>query len=55
MEQLLHLALGLVQLLQHPLDVSDGTAVWRLVGGDGGVSAKMIKRLLEQLFLLVFV
>lgn len=37
-EQLLHLALGLVQLLQHPLDVRDGTAVGRLIGGHGGVS-----------------
>lgn len=38
MEQFLHLALGLVQLLQHPLDVCDGTAVGRLIGGHCGVS-----------------
>lgn len=31
-EQFLHLALGLVQLLEHPLDVCDGTAMGRLVG-----------------------
>lgn len=35
LEELLHLRLGLVQLLQHCLDVADGAVVRRLVAGDG--------------------
>lgn len=37
LEELFHLALCFVQLLQHALDVVDGAAVWRLVAGDGRV------------------
>lgn len=39
LEELLHLGLGLVQLLQDALDVIDGAVVWRLVAGDGRVPA----------------
>lgn len=39
LEQLLHLGLGLVQLLQDALDMVDGAVVWGLVAGDGRVSA----------------
>lgn len=39
LEELLHLGLGLVQLLQHALDVVDGAVVGRLVAGDGRVPA----------------
>lgn len=35
LEELLHLGLGLVQLLQHRLDVANGAVVWGLVTGDG--------------------
>lgn len=38
LEELLHLGLSLVQLLQHRLDVVDGAVVWGLVTGDGRVS-----------------
>ena len=34
-EQLLHLHLGIVQLLQHRLNVADGATVGRLVVGYG--------------------
>lgn len=37
LEELLHLGLSLVQLLQHRLDVVDGAVVWGLVTGDGRV------------------
>lgn len=37
LEELLHLGLGLVQLLQNTLDVVDGAVVGRLVAGDGRV------------------
>lgn len=37
LEELLHLSLGLVQLLQDTLDVVDGAVMGRLVAGDGGV------------------
>lgn len=40
LEELLHLGLGLVQLLQHRLDVADGAVVWGLVAGDGRVPAR---------------
>ena len=40
LEELLHLALGLVQLLQHALDVRHGAVVRGLVAGDGRVSAE---------------
>lgn len=39
LEQLLHLGLGLVQLLQDALDMVDGAVVWGLVAGDCRVSA----------------
>lgn len=39
LEELLHLGLGLVQLLQDALDVIDGAVVRRLVAGDGRVPA----------------
>lgn len=35
LEQLLHLALGLIQLLQHALDVGHGAVVGSLVARDG--------------------
>lgn len=35
LEQLLHLALGLIQLLQHTLDVGHGAVVGSLVARDG--------------------
>lgn len=35
LEQLLHLALCLVQLLQHTLDVGHGAVVWCLIAGNG--------------------
>lgn len=37
MEQLLHLHLGVVELLQHRLDVADGATVGRLVAGHSRV------------------
>lgn len=37
LEELLHLGLGLVELLQDALDVVDGAVVGRLVAGDGRV------------------
>lgn len=37
LEELLHLGLSLVQLLQHRLDVVDGAIVWGLITGDGRV------------------
>lgn len=40
LEQLLHLGLRLVQLLQHRLDVANGAVVGGLVTGDGGVPVK---------------
>lgn len=40
LEELLHLRLGLVQLLQHRLDVADGAVVGGLVAGDGRVPAE---------------
>lgn len=39
LEELLHLGLGLVQLLEDALDVIDGAVVRRLVAGDGRVPA----------------
>lgn len=39
LEELLHLGLGLVQLLQDALDVIDGAVVRRLVARDGRVPA----------------
>lgn len=40
LEQLLHLALGLVQLLQHALNVGHGAVVGSLVARDGRVSVE---------------
>lgn len=41
-EQFLHLTLGLVQLLKHPLDVCNRTAVGCLIGRHGCISVEMI-------------
>lgn len=41
LEQLLHLRLGLVQLLQHRLDVVDGAVMRGLVTGDGRVPVRI--------------
>lgn len=40
LEELLHLGLGLVQLLQHRLDVVDGAVMGGLVTGDGRVPVR---------------
>lgn len=49
LEELLHLCLGVIQLLEDALDVVDGAVVGRLVAGDGGVPAtQMHKRLLNH-------
>lgn len=37
LEELLHLSLGLVQLLEHTLDVGHGAVMGRFVTGDGRV------------------
>lgn len=44
LEQLLHLTLGLVQLLQHTLDVGHGAVVRGLVAGDSRVSVNKEQR-----------
>lgn len=41
-EQFLHLTLGLVQLLKHPLDVRNRTAVGRLIGRHGCISVEVL-------------
>lgn len=49
LEELFHLCLGFIQLLEDALDVVDGAVVGRLVAGDGGVPAtQMHKRLLNH-------
>lgn len=47
LEQLLHLALSLVQLLQHTLDVGHGAVMGSLVAGDGRVSVQGSQRQIE--------
>lgn len=41
LEELFHLGLSLIQLLQHSLDVVDGAVVWGLVTGDGRVPVQV--------------
>lgn len=42
LEELLHLSLGLIQLLKDALDVVDGAVVWCFVAGDGRVPGTII-------------